>query len=204
MPKLKLLSLLLLFEALGGCGYHWQPEAFQGERPTVHVPFVKGDEDGFLTAEVIRALSASGLVQVVSYGGTYELNLSILNSSVEKIGFRVDPQKVDGKVRKNLLACEGRKTMNVEVSLCREGETAYGPYQITADAEYDYVDGDSIQDLTFTTPTGQLITVLPFSLGQLEPLESAQEAARRPLYAHLARKVVESLAADLCIHPIID
>ncbi len=159
------------------------------------VPFIAGDEDGRLTAEVIRTLAASGLVDVVSSGGTYELQVAINQNGSENIGYRIDPQKVDGKVRNNLLACEGRKTMGIEATLYRGEEIAYGPYQLTSHAEYDYVDGDSIQDLTFIDAAGIVVTVLPFSLGQLESVEAAQEAANRPLYSRIAQKIVDAISS---------
>lgn len=178
-----------------GCGYRWQPNHPYGERPSISVPFIQGDEDGRLTTSIIHALSASGLADVKASQGDYQLQVQILGSNSEHIGYRVDPQKVDHKVRKNLLASEGRRSMTLEVSLCKGEKIVYGPYQMTGDAEYDYVDGDSIQDLTFTNPSGALVTVLPFSLGQLEPEESAQEAAAKPLYAHLAQKIVDAISS---------
>lgn len=149
-----------------------------------------------LTAEIIEAISASGLADVRSYGGMYTLEIKIEGEETDKIGFRIDPQKVDGKVRKNLLAIEGRRTMTIEATLCSKGEVIHGPYFITANADYDYVDGDSIQDLTFVNSAGQTVTVLPFSLGQLEPSESAALAATRPLYRKLAQKVVDAISSE--------
>jgi hypothetical protein len=164
-------------------------------RPTVTVPFVLGDEDGTLTAEIIRTLASSGLVDIVSFGGDYQLRAAVLGGSNESIGFREDRQKIDGKKRRSLLACEGRRTTTMEVSLMEGEKVICGPYQISGDAEYDYVDGDSIQDLTFTNPKGEFVTVLPFSLGQLESAEAAQEASGRPLYARLAQKITDAISA---------
>jgi hypothetical protein len=95
---------------------------------------------------------------------------------------------------RNLLAVEGRRNMTLEAILYRGSEIAAGPYKVSAGADYDYLDGDSIQDLTFTAPTGATLTVLPFSLGQLEPPEAAQEAAAKPLYARLAQKIADALS----------
>ncbi len=187
---------LLICVFAAGCGYRWQPEYPQEERPSVTVPFVVGDEDGMFTADIIAALSSSGLMDVVSFGGDYRLEVVVLGEEIEKIGFRVDPQKVRGKVRKNLLACEGRRNRMIEASLFLGEERVYGPYRITADAEYDYVDGDSIQDLTFIDSSGSLATVLPFSFGQLESIESAQEAAGKPLYRRLAQKIVDAISSN--------
>jgi hypothetical protein len=160
------------------------------------IPFVEGDEDGTLTTEIIAAVSASGLADVRSYGGEYSLQVCLVGEETDKIGFRVDPQKVDGKVRKNLLTVEGRRTMTIEASICSKGEIVHGPYRISADADYDYLDGDSIQDLTFINSNGELVTVLPFSLGQLEPQESAALASTRSLYRKLAQKVVDAISSE--------
>lgn len=187
---------ILLFILSCGCGYRWQPDYPEGIRPRFTVPFVAGDESGCLTAEIARALSSSGSIDVVSSGGDYELQVSILNHGVENIGYREDPQKVDGKVRKNLLGCEGRKTLTLQAVVYRGTEAVYGPYQISSEAEYDYVDGDSIQDLTFVSPEGTVVTVLPFSLGQLESIEAAQEAATHPLYRRIAQKVVDAISSN--------
>jgi hypothetical protein len=164
-------------------------------RPTLSVPFVAGDEDGTFTAAIIDSLSKSGLVRVGSQGD-YELRVSIVGEEEEKIGFRVDPQKIKGQVRQTLLPIEGRRSMTVEAALYTGEKVAYGPYRLTAGAEYDFVDGDSIQDLTFVNPAGEVVTVLPFSLGQLEPVESAKQAATHPLYRQLAKKIVDVVGSN--------
>lgn len=181
-------SLLLLTS----CGYQWQQEG----RPTVSVPFIKEDEDGALTTEIISTLGSSGLFDVVSRDADYRLDVQICSSHYDQIGYRRDPQKIDGKVKKNLLAAEGRKIVDLNVTLYRGAEVAYGPYKITAEADYDYVDGDSFKDLTFFSKTGSLVEVLPFSLGQLEPIESAQAASSRPLYRKLSQKIVDVISAE--------
>lgn len=196
MKNLKFLNLIILLSLPTACGYRWKPDSLAEGRPTLTVPYVVGDEDGFLTAEIIQALSRSGLVQVLSAKGEYRLEVSITGSATQTVGYRIDPQKVDGEIKKDLLATEGRRSLSLEARLYRGSELIFGPYQVSADADYDYVDGDSIQDLTFTNPAGTLVTVLPFSLGQLEPNESAQEAAAAPLYARLAQKIVDVLSAE--------
>lgn len=183
----------LLF--LCSCGYQWAPKE---DRFTVAVPFVIGDEDGALTQELIWALSRSGLAKVKGADANYRLEVQIVEGKNDTVGFRRDKQIVDGKSGKNLLACEARKTVGVEVTVFKrdEQEAVLGPFKVTADADYDYVDGDSIQDLTFTDSQGQFITVLPFSLGQLESTESAQEAATKPLYRSLAQKIVDAISSE--------
>jgi hypothetical protein len=164
----------------------------------VAVSFISGDEQGILTAEIISALSEAGLARIASQNPQYRLQVSILQQNNETIGFRRDKQKVHGGVKKNLLASEGRRNLAAEVTFYRADtdEIAWGPYQLKADADYDYVDGDSIQDLTFFTPSGVRVPVLPFSLGQLESIESAQEAANGILYRRLAKKIVDVISSE--------
>lgn len=188
-----LVSAFLLFNS---CGYHWTSES---PIPTVAVSYAHGDETGALTAEVIRALVDSGLVTITSNDAQLQLELVVLSDRNETIGFRRDPQEIRGKIQKNLLASEGRRIMEVKATFrCkRSGEIVWGPYQLTAEADYDYTDGDSIRDLAFTNVSGVSVTVLPFSLGQLEPIETAQEAATHHLYTTLAKKLVDVISPKM-------
>lgn len=188
----------LFFLFLAGCGYRWQPDFPAERRPSIFVPFAAGDEDGTLTSEIVRALSASGIAEVSHGKGDFRLSIEIVDAQTESVGYRRDRQKITGEIKKNLIASEGRKTVAVQASLY-EGSSeriAYGPYKIAADADFDYVDGDSLQDLTFINQAGILTAVLPFSLGQLESIEAAQEAAARPLYKKLAQKIVDAIFSE--------
>jgi len=181
-----------------GCGYQWHSDYPSNVRPVIAVPFVPGDEEGLLTEEIIGRLSSSGLAKVAASKGDYRLSFKILGQCGSQIGYRRDPQKIKNNIQKNLLAAEMRKTITAEVTLF-EGTTeniALGPYQISAWADYDYLDGDSYQDLTFPGPHGAPILVLPFSLGQLEDAESAALAATKPLYRKLAQKIVDVIFAE--------
>ncbi|MBS0624808.1 MAG: LptE family protein [Verrucomicrobia bacterium] len=181
-----------------GCGYRWQPEYPEGHRPTITIPFAQGDADGALTNEIARSIAISGIADVRLKKADYRLEIKILDSNNETIGFRLDKQKVDGKIKKNMVSCESRKIVTIEATLFKSDtdQIAYGPYTITGDTAYDYVDGDSYQDLTFKNSRGITQAVLPFSLGQLESYESAQEAATRPLYSQISQKVVDVISSE--------
>ncbi len=99
---------------------------------------------------------------------------------------------------KNLLASERRKTVTVQAALyeSQSNEIVSGPFRIEAAVDFDYVDGDSIQDLVFVGPNGISQVVLPFSLGQLESSEAAEEAAMRPLNVQIATKIVDAIFAE--------
>lgn len=185
------LSLLVVF-CLSGCGYRWAP----GEIRTVSVPYISGDEDGFFTSELIRQLSASHIA--VASHASYRLQAAIVEDRIDSLGYRRDPQEVRGKIRKDLVQNEARKTITVDVSIYEnQGEKPiFGPVRLSAAEEFDYIDGDSLLDLQFQNGAGKKIVVLPFSLGQLEPIESAQEAALRPLYCRLCQKIVDVISSQ--------
>lgn len=180
---------------LTSCGYRWEIEK---ERPTIEVPYVSGDGDGSLTAEIVRALAVSGIGEVRQWGARYRLQVAIARSEGETIGYRRDRQKVSGESQKNLVASEKRKTMSVETALYENAtnQVICGPFRIDAFIDFDYVDGDSIQDLVFIGPNGVRQVVLPFSLGQLESIEAAEEAAMRPLNVELAHKIIDTIFVD--------
>jgi hypothetical protein len=130
--------------------------------------------------------------------GRYRLKAAVIQNSVEALGFRRDLQKIDQKIRKHLTQNEERRVMLVEASIIdRQNEQAvWGPVTIRAEVDYDYVDGDSIQDLQFENQAGERRIVLPFSLGQLESQESAHEAAQWPLYRKLSQKIVDAISSQ--------
>src|SRR5579872_2855334 len=98
------LRLFFLCLILSSCGYRWHPEYPDGVRPTITVPFVIGDEEGNLTAEIVRALNSSGLADVKNREGDYRLRVTIVGGGTETVGFRRDRQDIFGKLRKQLLA----------------------------------------------------------------------------------------------------
>jgi hypothetical protein len=181
-------AILLFFSS---CGYRWN----QDPPVTVVVPYIVGDDDGTLTSHVIRSITALGSAKVLKEGADYLLKISIAEDKNDTVGYRRDKQKVHGEISKNIVSCEGRRTITVNVVLydgCSD-TIAAGPYLITADSDYDYVDGDSIQDLAFTNANGVFTPVLPFSLGQLESIEAAQEATSRNLYEKIAQKIADTV-----------
>lgn len=190
---------LALCMLLAGCGYRWQSDSqLDTPRLTIAVPYITGDGDGSLTGEVVRALGISGIAEVRQSGARYQLQASIVQAENQTIGYRRDRQKISGESKKNLVASEARKTLTVDVALLERdtGKIIRGPFRIEADSDYDYVDGDSIQDLTFISPKGFPIIVLPFSLGQLEPIDAAEEAAIRPLNVRIAKAMTDVIFAE--------
>jgi hypothetical protein len=183
-------SLLFL---LSGCGYHFSDK--QDRQNTISVPFIKGDADGMLTSEVIQAISASGHFEFRKNNGNLELQIAILSDNDDRIGYRYDRSPTTGKLRKNIIGTENRETITIEAKLVDTytQEVILGPEVISANADYDYVDSNSIRDLTFVNPNGHPTTIIDFSLGQLDSIEGAHDDAQLPIFHRLAQKIVDGL-----------
>jgi outer membrane lipopolysaccharide assembly protein LptE/RlpB len=182
---------------LNGCGYHFEDRDLFEDAHTITIPYVPGDSAGQFTNELTRQLSASGAFRCVQNGGELILKVRIFSDGSEKIGFRYDRINKDAELKKRLVPVENRRLISAEVQLIHSAteEVLLGPVVVKADAEYDYQDPNSIDDLSVDTPFG-LVSSVSFSLGQLDSIEGAQDAVSSPLYRHLAEKIVDGLLSQ--------
>ena len=184
--------LLLLF----GCGYHFEgSEQDNTSMTTISVPYIKGDREGQLNTEIVRALGSSGQFDCVQSGGMWVLEAAIVSESDDRIGFRYDRNPTTGHLRDNIVGTENRRTINVQISLIDSytSEVVLGPQIVKAFADYDYVDSNSVRDLTFDGPHGVPIKILDYSLGQLDSVEGAHDDSAALIYRILAQKIVDGI-----------
>lgn len=170
----------------------------RGEKISISVPYVIGDNEGALTEALARAISRTANFEYRKDDGDWILNAKILRTNNDRIGYRYDRDDESGKLRKNIIGTENRKEITVEVSVIDAitEKLIAGPQVIKADAQYDYVDPNSLQDLSFIDPdTGRRVTSIAFSLGQLDSVGTAGEDAIYPIYKILAQKIVDGLIA---------
>ncbi len=182
---------------VSACGYRFDGASNLDAQSTLSIPFVQGDSAGQLTNELTKLMSSSGTFKCVQNGGRYTLKVVVLSDGSERIGFRYDREGKNNKRRKDLIAVENRRTIVAEVNLIDSltQEVILGPEIVRADADYDYANPNSIRDLRFITPTGTSQAIVDFSLGQLDSIEGAQDAATTPLYSHLAQKIVDGIVS---------
>jgi len=194
MKRLFPLSLFILL-GLAGCGYQTE----RGEKIAISVPYVVNDYEGALTEALARAISRTANFNYTQDEGDWILKAKVLRTNNDRIGYRYDRDDKSGKLRDNIIGTENRKEMSVEVSVisAATGKLIAGPQIIKADAEYDYVDPNSLQDLSFIDPaTGRRATSIAFSLGQLDSVGTAGEDATYPIFKKLAQKIVDGLIAS--------
>ncbi len=175
------LGLLLLMAGcyLTGCYYQFGQGELARVYHSISVPYIEGDQKGELTAEVIKQLSLSGAFHYVNESSDLILKIKIIELRDENIGFRYDRKK-RGKLRKSIIPTETRLSGQVEVLLVdKSGQTIRGPTRIVASTDFDHTYYSSRHGINI------------FSLGQLNDLDAAHDAAMRPLNRHLAERIVD-------------
>ena len=126
-----------------------------------------------LRKQLIHALAVSGVAQVGNEA-SYVLEARIVSQESETIG------ALDGE------DAEERMRWKVEVALrdAKSGEAVFGPTEIEASIDYDYLSGKELAH------AGEISS---FSLGQLGIRTEAKRAATPGMEAEVARKIVDLL-----------
>lgn len=170
---------------LTSCGYHYGQSGVLPSYQTIAIPYVQGDPDGALTASLIKEVSQSGAFEYRYEGGALLLDVAIIDTDDENVGFRYDLKK-NGKLKKRLIPDETRTTMLAEVSVkeTASGKVLLGPVRLSADVTFDHDFYSSRNGINV------------FSLGQLSDIDEARDAAQCPLHQALARKIVDYITND--------
>lgn len=185
---------IALCSLLTSCGYRLSGSE-EKVSSRVSIPYVKGDLDGQLTAAIITKFSTSSRWQYVQDAADLVLDIEILESDRHYIGYKYDRVKSTAELINRLIPNEGRRTLKVKLQLldAKKEHTVYGPYEIEAFADYDFVNFDTYKDLAFVNQEGVAESVLSFSLGQLDSEEGGKEAVQAAVYQNLAEKILIGL-----------
>jgi outer membrane lipopolysaccharide assembly protein LptE/RlpB len=177
---LRSFSFLLVFLFLSSCGYHFGQGTLSEQYSSINVPYVEGDQEGELTAELIKQFKCSGAFNQSFNGGALLLKVKILDFREKNIGFRYD-QTNDDEYIKSIIPAETRLIAIAEITLIDEcsGECILGPLRISTSVDYDHE--------YYSSRNGVNI----FSLGQLTDSDEAKDAAYHPLNVALAQKIVD-------------
>lgn len=188
-------GLFFSFLALcSGCGYHFQG-GVKDDPSTISVSYIKGDDSGRMNAMLGYQLATLPHLEYRKDGGVLDLQVTLLGDDDQRIGYRYDRNPSTGRRRKNIVGIENRRIVVAEVKLVdtRTEKVLMGPVQIVGRADYDYIDPNSIRDLTFTNSEGKTATVMNFSLGQLDSVEGGHDDAGVAVYRQLAQKIGDAL-----------
>jgi len=108
---------LIFFLSFSSCSYHLDGPGRLEQLTTLSIPYVQGDSSGQLTSELAKQISASGAFDYVQNNGQLILKVKVLTDGSERLGYRYDRKGVQGKRKKFLVAMEGRRMMNAEITL---------------------------------------------------------------------------------------
>ncbi len=186
---------------LSSCGYRYTAEeaVISTGSISVSVPYIPGDVDAIFNNELVYQLGASGHFLCVPTGGDYILQAKILSDTQSRIGFRYDRDNVKGSLEKNLLGVEDRRAIKAEITFIEvvSGKIVIGPVEVSSDVDYDYTDPGSPRDLLFNSSSGSSMSIMQFSLGQLDSYEGANDSTSRGVFRKLAGKITEGLIQKL-------
>lgn len=183
LSKIKIIKglfLILISASLTSCNYQFGRGEISQKYATISVPYVKGDQKGKLTADIIKSLGTSSAFRYVSHGGELVLKVELIEFCEENLEFRYDRKKT-GKLKNSIIPTETRVTAIVEVLLIENGtnQIIRGPIRMTASAEFDH---------TYYATRNEINI---FSLGQLNDFDAARDAVMHPLNRNLAEKIVD-------------
>ena len=172
---LLLSPLILTFS----CGWRLSENLSSQTEQTVSIPYVVGDHEGRLTAELARSFEQGGPFTYVREGGTYTLAVEVLDTKSQNIGFRYNPKRFETGIKKQLIPSETRRRALVKVTLIETAtqKVVSGPTFLTGEAEFDH------QNYSINRHTNQ------FSLGQLTDVDTTYETINIPLYRSLASTI---------------
>lgn len=186
--SLQLLSFCLLTLCLTSCGWHLSNEYRQksdqeSNRPTITIPYVSGDHDGTMTTSLVAAIVKQGTFTYLQDGGTFTLQVALVDSKSENIGFRYDPEKLSNGKHKTIPS-ETRRKLLAKVTVVNNStnEVVFGPSYILGTTDFDH----QYYNVNHNTNT--------FSLGQLTDVDTTYDVVDTPLYRTLSQNIATFLA----------
>lgn len=182
--KFSSLIIVILLVSLTGCrGYQFGSGVLSSKYRTISVPYAENDFDGSFTTELIKQISVSGVFQYKHQCADLILKVRLLDFDDYNIGFQYLIDK-DGHLTRETIPVETRLMVLAEISVIdrSSGEIVIPPIRISASTVFDH-DYYSTRD-----------NINSISLGQLTDYDEALDAAEKPLYYNLSKKIVDYLS----------
>ncbi len=175
----KHLTILACF-IFTACGFHLAPSLSKNEATTINVPYVQGDHSGKLTAALVEEIEKHTKYCYVKNNGTVTLQVKLLDTRNENIGFRFDRHSPGSE---KLIPNESRTKRLAEVTLIDTGtqKVLLGPVYILATNDYDH------QNYSLNTDINR------FSLGQLSDIDTTDDVLYIPADRTLAQEIANWL-----------
>jgi hypothetical protein len=173
------LTIILVLFFFSGCGYRFGQSEGSLLNRSVYVPYIEGDQSGFLTNALIYALSKRPGILYDDRSPDFVVKVCLQPPADTTIGFRY----ANGNERKVVTSDESRLTFVAEVKVmdCSTGTLVRRCQRVVDSIDYDFEsDFSNLGEDTF-------------SLGQLKMYNQARDTAQQSLFRLLAEKIVDSI-----------
>lgn len=174
---------------LSSCGY----KLVEGDKGqiTFHVPKIQGDATGALQQEVISAVSILPGFIFDPFQSTIEIVVTIDSLTTDHRDFQYQTDDLTGEIIDRLSPVESCHDAKIRFTVLKRStkKELLDPIDIRQRIDFDFSDFRSYNDLAFTNTSGQKITTLSYSLGQLSAEDDAYKSAMKPLYQKIANKI---------------
>ena len=181
-----ILLLLLSTLTLHSCGYSFGHGGLSERYASITIPHALGDTRGLLTTALTHEIAKTGDLKIRRTDGALLLLVELVDDRRENMGFRYATEEPDtDTLTRRLVVDEERLSVLARVTLVESatGEIVWGPQYITEFADYDL------------DPNSNPANILQFSMGQLAPIEVAEETAEAALYRKLATRITRGITA---------
>ena len=183
----KFLSKLLSWGSLAlicqSCGYQSavNHNALSGYS-SITVPYVEGDEEGDITAQLVQALAEEGPWKYHALDAELSLKVKILEIKREDVGYDRFYNE-NGEIERWMVPNERRLSVRAQVVVIEEAtqKNILGPMELSESVKLDF------------NPEYSETNLVRFSLAQYDFVENAERTAHRPLNQRLAKIIVNSL-----------
>jgi hypothetical protein len=161
----------------------------------ISIPVIKQDPSGILRNALAKEISLNKTLRYKTSKAKYQLKVNIEEDNDSTICYMWDRNPANNQRLNVFYNTEGKKEVIAKTELvnAKTGEVVVGPYYLNASVIYDFVNPTVEATLAFQEPTGENVSMLQYSLGQLDSEEGAQEEAYSPAYKLMAEKIISVL-----------
>ena len=160
------------------------------------IPVIKKDPRGILRNQLAREMSFTNSIHYKDRNAKYKLLVTITEDATSKITFMWDRNPKTNANLDVFYPTEGQREVVAKVELveAKTGVAVIEPFYLRAESIYDFVNPTVPGTLEFNDPYVGDISVLQYSLGQLDSEEGAETESYEPAYEMLAKKIISRLS----------
>ncbi len=195
MKKFTILGLVAVL--CNSCNYSVSKLDIDGQSSIeTSVAVIKKDPRGILRNQIAREMAFTNCLRYKDHSAKYKLLVTITEDATSKITFMWDRNPKTNADLEVFYPTEAQRQLIAKVELvdAKSGVAVIEPFFLQADSIYDFVNPTVPGTLEFNDPYVGDLSVLQYSLGQLDSEEGAEIESYEPAFEMLAKRIVSRLA----------